>query len=137
VRRSAAAVALAALALAAPGCGGSDDTTPAATAGEDGISLEEAQAQPPPPVADLDATAEDGSVRLRWLASPDVRYRVLRGAESDEPAENGVVTVDAPGETEYADDDVEAGATYVYRVVPENLWGLAGEPSPEVTVRTR
>ena len=74
-----------------------------------------------PPLAPTDLTAHEvshGSVTLRWTAPGYdglTGYRILRGANADSVA--AIVNDMGDTGTEYTDDSVSAGTTYVYVVV--------------------
>lgn len=124
---------------AAAGCGSSSraDATPSAdaTPAGDGVPVEVAKQQPPPPVGRVTADVLAAGVQLGWLASPDVRYRILRRENSGRATSIALEQAGSAGQAEYLDETARTGATYEYRIVPENLWGVPGEPSAWVTAR--
>ena len=101
----------------------------------------EARVQLPPaaPKRVVSAASSD-LVLLSWADPQDdsvTGYRILRRLwAGDEPGEFSTLAADTgSAETAYADDTVETGRVYVYRVLAINPGG-ASEPSSDVRVRT-
>lgn len=99
------------------------------------MPVEVAKQQPPPPIGRVSADVLDGGVQLSWLASPDVRYQILRRENGGRATSIALEQGGQGGQMEYLDGTVRPDATYEYRIVPENLWGVPGEPSTWVTAR--
>jgi hypothetical protein len=125
--RLVSAAAVTAAVLGAGCSAGTDEAAPRPSGG--GVGVEEASRQPPPPVTRLSVSRVASGVELRWPASPDVRYRIERRTGPGAVVVAGTRTVDAPGEAVYLDAQARAAGTLEYRLVPENVWGLEGEPS--------
>ena len=101
----------------------------------------EARVQLPPakPTGVVSGVSSD-LVLLSWADPQDdsvTGYRILRRLwAGDEPGEFSTLAEDTgSAETAYADDTVENGRVYVYRVLAINPGG-ASEPSSDVRVRT-
>lgn len=88
----------------------------------------------PAPCPQADARADpDGTVTLRWTPAPGAAsYRILRAEVGGGEREVGLVL--APGTT-FHDATTSPGATYRYRVVPDEVPPEAVEacPAAEVT----
>ena len=86
------------------------------------------------------SAASSDLVLLSWADPQDdsvTGYRILRRLwAGDEPGEFSTLAEDTgSAETAYADDTVETGRVYVYRVLAINPGGVS-EPSSDVRVRT-
>lgn len=83
------------------------------------------------------ALVEEGRLRLVWepVAATDLAgYHVYRRTpgRSGDKVHDGALT-----RTEYVDDDVEAGSTYLYRITAVDERGNEGPPSDEVRAQAR
>ena len=101
---------------------------------------EEQSAEPPARPTGVVSAVSSDLVLLSWADPQDdsvTGYRILRRLwAGDEPDDFRTLAEDTgSAETDYADDTVETGRVYVYRVLAINPGGVS-EPSQDVRVRT-
>ena len=101
---------------------------------------EEQAAEPPARPTGLASAAASDLVLLSWADPGDdsvTGYRILRRQGIADEAEDFLTLAEDTGtaETSYADDTVENGRVYVYRVLAIGPGGVS-EPSQDVRVRT-
>ncbi len=101
---------------------------------------EEQAAEPPARPTGLASAAASDLVLLSWADPGDdsvTGYRILRRQGIADEAEDFLTLAEDTGtaETSYADDTVENGRVYVYRVLAIGPGGVS-EPSRDVRVRT-